>query len=140
MSRRVLVWLLAACAAPLVADDLKKERPQPPTSTKEEPLKEEDESLATTNEEYSFNPLQAEKDVQIGNYYFKKGSYRAAALRFRRATKWNDGYAEAWLRLGEAEEKQKDGEAARQAYAKYLELSPDAKNAGDIRKKLEKLK
>ena len=140
MSRRLLVCLLVAVAAPLVADDLKKDRPQPPASPKEEPLKEEDETLAATDEDYSFNPLQAEKDVRVGNYYFKKGSYRAAALRFRRATKWNDGFAEAWLRLGEAEEKQKDSEAAKQAYTKYLALSPDAKNAADIRKKIEKLK
>ena len=139
MSRWVLAILMASAAA-AYADDLKKERPQAPVSNKEEIPKEEDESLATTTEEYSFNPLQAEKDVRVGNYYFRKGSYRAAALRFRRATKWNEGYAEAWLRLGEAEEKQKDDKAAHEAYAKYLELSPEAKNAPEIRKKLEKLK
>jgi tetratricopeptide (TPR) repeat protein len=138
MSRWFLALLMAS-AAVARADDLKKDRPQAPVS-KEEVPKEEDESLATTTEDFSFNPLQAEKDVRIGNYYFKKGSYRAAALRFRRATKWNEGYAEAWLRLGEAEEKQKDGKAAHEAYAKYLELSPEAKNAPEIRKKLEKLK
>ena len=138
MSRWFLALLMAS-AAVARADDLKKDRPQAPVS-KEEIPKEEDESLATTTEDFSFNPLQAEKDVRIGNYYFKKGSYRAAALRFRRATKWNEGYAEAWLRLGEAEEKQKDGKAAHEAYAKYLELSPEAKNAPEIRKKLEKLK
>jgi len=133
--------LLLATAAPILADDLKKDRSQQqPVATQEEVLKEEDESLAVTDEQYSFNPLQAEKDVRVGNYYFKKGSFRAAALRFRRATKWNEGYAEAWLRLGEAEEKQKDEKAAKEAYAKYLELSPDAKNANDIRKKIEKLK
>ena len=98
---------------------------------------EEDESL--TVKEYSFNPLQAAKEIQVGNYYFKKGSYRAAAHRFREATKWNNGLAEAWLRLGEAEEKQKDRKAAKEAYAKYLELEPDGKNAGEIRKKLTKL-
>jgi Flp pilus assembly protein TadD len=129
-----------ASAAAVCADDLKKERPQAPVSKKEEVPKEEDESLATTTEEYSFNPLQAEKDVRVGNYYFRKGSFRAAALRFRRATKWNEGNAEAWLRLGEAEEKQKDDKAAHEAYAKYLQLSPEANNAPEIRKKLEKLK
>jgi tetratricopeptide (TPR) repeat protein len=139
MSRWFLALLMASAVA-VWADDLKKERPQAPGSTKEEVPKEEDESLATTTEAYSFNPLQAEKDVRVGNYYFRKGSYRAAALRFRRATKWNEGYAEAWLRLGEAEEKQKDDKAAHEAYAKYLELSPEAKNAPEIRKKLEKLK
>ena len=137
MSRWVLALLLSG-AALLFSDDLKKERPQPPPSTKEEVPPEEDESLAT--KEYSFNPLEAQKDVTVGNYYFKKGSFRGAALRFREATKWNPGYAEAWLRLGDAAEKQKDDKTVKEAYAKYLELAPDAKNASEIRKKLDKLK
>ena len=99
---------------------------------------EEDTSLAP--KEYSFNPLQAKKDITTGNYYLKKGSYRAAAGRFAEATKWNDGDSEAWLKLGETEEKLKDHKAAKEAYAKYLELAPEAKNSEEIRKKMEKLK
>jgi len=106
---------------------------QKPAPKPQEPA-EEDESL--TVKEYSFNPLQAEKEVKIGAYYFKKGSYRAAAHRFREATRWNPGDPDAWLRLGEAQEKLKDKDAAREAYTKYLELKPDAKNAAEIRKKL----
>ena len=133
-------WVLALALASTIirADDLKKERPQPQAGVEEEAPKEEDESLAT--KEYSFNPLQAQKEVSVGNFYFKKGSYHAAALRYREATKWNEGYGEAWLRLGEAEEKQKDSKAAKEAYAKYLAVAPDAKNAAEIRKKMEKLK
>jgi len=66
--------------------------------------------------EYSFNPLQAEKELQIGNFYFKTGKYRSAAMRFTEATKWNDGSSDAWLRLGETEEKLKDPKAAKEAY------------------------
>lgn len=137
------VWALLALTAALsprsaLADDLKKERPKDATITKEEVPKEEDENLST--KEYSFNPLQAEKEVRVGEYYFKKGSYRAAAQRFREATKWNQGYGEAWLRLGETAEKQKDTKTAKEAYAKYIEIAPDAKDAAEIRKKLEKLK
>jgi tetratricopeptide (TPR) repeat protein len=141
MSRWVLALLaLSAALGPNCAwaDDLKKERAKDTTITKEEVPKEEDENLGT--KDYSFNPLQAEKEVRVGEYYFKKGSYRAAALRFREATKWNQGYGEAWLRLGETAEKQKDTKTAKEAYAKYLEVAPDAKDATEIRKKLEKLK
>ena len=115
----------------------KDQKAQPQDQGQEQAPPEEDESLAV--KEYSFNPLQATKEIQVGNYYFKKGSYRAAAHRFREATKWNNGLAEAWLRLGEAEEKQKDRKAAREAYAKYLELEPDGKSAADVRKKLGKI-
>jgi tetratricopeptide (TPR) repeat protein len=141
MSRWVLALIaLSAALSPgrAWADDLKKERSKDATITKEEVPKEEDENLSA--KEYSFNPLQAEKEVRVGEYYFKKGSYRAAALRFREATKWNQGYGEAWLRLGETAEKQKDTKTAKEAYAKYLEIAPDAKDAADIRKKLEKMK
>jgi tetratricopeptide (TPR) repeat protein len=141
MSRWVLALLALSAALGrrgALADDLKKERAKDTTITKEEVPKEEDENLSA--KEYSFNPLQAEKEVRVGEYYFKKGSYRAAALRFREATKWNQGYGEAWLRLGETAEKQKDTKTAKEAYAKYLEVVPDAKDAAEIRKKLEKLK
>src|SRR5262249_18305371 len=68
------------------------------------------------------------------------GKYRAAAMRFEEATKWDGTSAEAYLRLGEAKEKQHDKKAAAAAYAKYLEIAPDAKEAADVRKRLEKLK
>jgi tetratricopeptide (TPR) repeat protein len=144
----LLVWV-----APLVAQDqketppqppakkqdqLKTERPQPQTSDKEEVPPEEDKNMGVRD--YTFNPLQAERELQTGNFYFKKGNYRGAAGRYREATNWNNGYPEAWLKLGEAEEKLKDKPAALEAYNKYLEIAPDAKNAPDVRKKVEKLK
>ena len=98
---------------------------------------EEDESLVP--KEYSFNPLQAEKELKVGAFYFKKGSYRAAARRFQEATKWNPGFAEAFLRLGEAQEKLKDSKAAREAYRKFLELAPEDKRAAQIKRKLARL-
>ena len=110
----------------------------PPPSAKEATLPEVDTAVAPT--EYSFNPLQAEKDLKVGNYYWKRGSYRAAEARFREATRWNENYAEAWLRLGEAGEKLKDIKGAREAYTKYLQLAADARNVPEIRKRLEKLK
>ena len=94
--------------------------------------------MATT--QYSFNPLQSQRDIAVGDYYLKQRNYRAAAGRYREATKWNERNAEAWLRLGEASEKAKDPEAAREAYTKYLALASDAKNAAEIRKRVQKLK
>ena len=118
--------------------ELQKDRRKPPATGKEEVPPEEDKSLSVDS--YSFNPLQAQKDLTVGNYYFKQHKYRAAETRFREALKWNDGFGEAWLRLGEVEEKLKDPQAAKEAYSKYLGLASDAKNAPEIRKKVEKLK
>jgi tetratricopeptide (TPR) repeat protein len=118
--------------------DLQRRPTKPPAAGKEEIPPEEDKALST--EEFSFNPLEAEKWLKVGNYYFKMKKYRPAADRYRGATKWNEGYGEAWLRLAETEEKLKDLQAAKEAYNKYLEVAPDAKNAEEIRKKITKLK
>src|ERR1035441_3146651 len=118
--------------------ELRTQRPAPARNDAIEAPPEEDKSLAVTT--YSFNPLQSEKDVRVGNYYFNMRNYHAAAGRYRDATKWNDGNSDAWLRLGVAAEKSKDAQTAKEAYAKYLKLQPDAKDAAEIRKKLAKLK
>jgi tetratricopeptide (TPR) repeat protein len=122
------LWALSAGAQQPPKDQPKAAEPQvqaPP---------EEDDNLKV--KEYSFNPLQANKELLVGTEYFRKHSYKAAAGRFREATRWNPNLAEAWLRLGEAEEKRKNAKDAKEAYAKYLELQPEAKDAAEIRKKV----
>ncbi len=147
MGRSILAALLlvAPCfgfqdkqTAPPAQDQLKTERPQPPKPDKYAPPPEEDESVATPT--YAFNPVQSNKEVDVGDQYLKKGNYRAAVGRYREALKWNDENARAWLRLGEASEKARDPKSAKDAYTKYLTLAADAKNAPEIRKKLAKLK
>lgn len=121
------MWLLVPVACAGLA--------QEPPRVEEPP--EEDETIAAR--EYSFNPLQAAKELKVGNFYFKKGNYRAAALRFEEAAKWDSGFADAYQRWGEALEKQDDAKGAVAAYRKYLAVAPDARNAGEIRKRIEKL-
>ena len=117
-----LVALLAAAAL------AQQEKPPP-----QEPP-EEDAALAA--KEYSFNPLQAAREIRVGAFYARKGTWRAAAQRFEEATKWDPGNLEAWLKLGEMREKLKDDKGAREAYTKYLDLAPDAKNAPALKKKV----
>jgi len=118
---------------PLLACWLAAQTPAPEAPLQEPP--EEDVSIAE-KQEYTFNPLQAEKEIKIGAFYYKKGSFRAAARRFEEATKWDANSGEAWLRLGEAQAKLKDDKAARAAWERYLEVEPEGKQAAEIRKKL----
>jgi tetratricopeptide (TPR) repeat protein len=146
MSRGRIFLALLAFASAASAWQAQAPQAQPPknndsgTQLEEGQLPPDEDKASKAEKQYSFNPLQSKKEVTIGEFYFKKSDYRAAASRFREATKWNDGNAEAWLRLGDAEEKMKDSQAAHEAWEKYLKLAPEAKNAAEIRKKLEKLK
>jgi tetratricopeptide (TPR) repeat protein len=116
----------------LWAQDPKPKTPPLPKDQQVQEPPEEDESLKP--KVYAFNPLQAEKDIAIGNQYFKKHNYRAALSRYQEASKWNPGLAEAYLRIGEAAEKMHDKASAKQAYQKYIELAPDSKEAEQLKK------
>ena len=100
---------------------------------------EEDEDLKPKTD-YAFNPVQAKKELRVGEFYWKKGNYRAAMGRFEEATKWNPGLGEAYVRLAEAAENVNDKATEKQAYQKYLDANPDAKNAKEIKKRLTELK
>ena len=87
--------------------------------------------------EYVLNPLQAEKEIRVGAFYFKKGSYKAAVRRFEESVKWDPNSAEGWYRLGEARFKV-GGQVkeAREAWEKYLQIEPDGKYAAEFKKRL----
>lgn len=117
---------------PLIAFALTAQNPPPVQEPPEEDV------AAVEKKEYTFNPLQAAKELKVGAFYFKKGSFRAAARRFEEATKWDPSSGEAWFHLGEAQAKLKDDKAARAAWEKYLEVEPEGKQAAEVRKKLGK--
>jgi tetratricopeptide (TPR) repeat protein len=118
-------------AIPLAAQ---QQKPPPPPASQEQEPPEEDPDLKP--KEYSFNPLEASRNIIAGNFYFKKGNYRAASRRYLEASKWDPTSAEALLKLGEADEKMRDFPAARQAYEKYLTVATDAKDLDAVKKKI----
>jgi Tfp pilus assembly protein PilF len=132
MSRWAIGLLFAGLTAGLAAGQAQDLKP-PPVELPP------DEDASSKTEQFSFNPVKSKRDVTVGIFYFKKADYKGAADRFRDATKWNDGNADAWLWLGEAEEKRQGLKAAREAYTKYLQLAPDAKNVPEIKKRLARL-
>ncbi len=101
-------------------------------------LPQQEDKAKTPAEEYAFNPVKSKKAVEIGDFYFRKGDFKAAAARYLEATKWNDGNAVAWLKLGDAEDRMNDAKSAIAAWKKCLELAPNGKSAPEVKKKLEK--
>jgi tetratricopeptide (TPR) repeat protein len=135
VKRLCLAASLAAVA--VFGQDSKQSPPQKPPAQQQQQAEPPEEDESEKPKEYAFNPLQAEKEMKVGEYYFKaKKAYKAAAYRFREATRWNPTLAEAFLRLGEAEEKLHDMDAAHAAYSRYLELEPTGKEADAVKKKL----
>src|SRR5579883_568266 len=69
-----------------------------------------------------FDPLRANKSIEVGTFYMKRGNYDAAIDRFHDAAEFEPGLAKSYLLLGEAYEHKGDTDSALAAYRKYLSL------------------
>lgn len=98
---------------------------------------EDDESVAP--KVYPLDPLESDRNIRVGDFYMHQGKpagYRAALGRYEDATKYNPGSAEAFFKVGEAEEKLKNKDAAKTAFARVIQIAPDSKLAHEARRKL----
>ncbi len=86
-----------------------------------------------------FDPFHAEKSIEIGTFYMKKGNYDAAIDRFMEATHYQPTLARPWKLLGEAYEKKQDNGNAIESYKMYLKILPRAEDAAKVRKRIATL-
>ncbi len=112
------------------------QKPQPAEPPDEANPPEEDESLIP--EKVPLNPMEAERSIRVGTFYMHKGKWRAALQRFELATKYNPSSPDAFFKVGEAEEKLKNNDAAKLAFEKVVHLAPNTKLAQEAQKKLAK--
>lgn len=87
----------------------------------------------------AFDPLHAQRSLDIGTFYMKKGVYDAAIDRFIEAANYQPSLAMPWKLLGEAYEKKREYAKAADAYNKYLQLVPRAADAARIQKTVSDL-
>jgi len=92
-----------------------------------------------TPPEPTYDPLRAEKSIEIGAFYMKRGNYDAAIERFQDATRFQPKLARPYALLGEAYEKKGEIDNAVANYKKYLDVYRTAPDRDKILKKVEKL-
>jgi tetratricopeptide (TPR) repeat protein len=90
-------------------------------------------------EEPAPDPLHAEKSVEIGQFYMKKGKYDAAIDRFQMAIRYQPKLALPRRLIAEAYEKKKEKAAAVEWYQKYLAALPHAEDGDKVRRRIETL-
>ena len=140
-SRILLVGMATAllCAAPLWAQEPPPANAPAESPSPAKPKKNADNAVQSAPDQPTWNPQRAEKDLEVGKYYMKKGDVDAAIDRFEDATVAKPGYAVPYLYLGEAYEKKGKKKPAVKAYQRYLDLYPHAEDGDRIRKRIEKL-
>lgn len=91
-------------------------------------------------ETHPWNPHKAAKDIEVGDYYFKRKNYVAAESRYREALYYKDNDALATFRLGISLEKLDRPGEARSQFESYLKILPHGPQAEEARQGIERLK
>ena len=118
------------------ADD---EKTHPQSS---EMLMDAEAGTGTTDvsEFHPWDPHRAAKDVEVGDFYFKRKNYRAAEDRYREALLYKNNDATATFRLAICLEKLDQPDQARKEYESYLKILPHGPQSEDAQKAIERLK
>jgi tetratricopeptide (TPR) repeat protein len=111
--------------------------PTPPRSPGKQ---KKDTATQSAPDQPVWDPLRAEKDLEVGQYYMKKGDVDAAIDRFQDAILAKPGYAIPFRLLGDAQEKKGLKQQAIRSYQRYLDLYPHAEDGDKMKKKIEKLR
>src|SRR5882672_9584324 len=88
---------------------------------------------------HPWNPMKALKDVEVGDFYFKRKNYRAALERYKEALFYKDNDAMASLRLAQCQEKLGDKSEAKKYYEQYLKILPEGEFAKEAHASLDRL-
>jgi tetratricopeptide (TPR) repeat protein len=99
----------------------------------------EPSDTSDVQEFHPWNPMKALKDIEVGDYYFKRKNYRGALDRYKDALYWKENDAVASFRLAVCQEKLGDKAEARKYYEQYLKILPEGPFAKDAHSSLDRL-
>ena len=88
---------------------------------------------------HPWNPMKARRDIDVGDFYFKRKNYKAALERYKEALYYKDGDALASFRLAVCQEKLGDKAEAKKFYEQYLKILPEGPFAKDAHASLDRL-
>ena len=98
-----------------------------------------EDAASDVQELHPWNPHKAAKDVEVGDFYFKRKNYRAALERYKEALVYKPNDAIANFRLAECSEKTGSPRDAIAHYEEYLKILPHGPLSQDAQKALERL-
>jgi tetratricopeptide (TPR) repeat protein len=96
-------------------------------------------SSGDVQEFHAWNPHKGLKDIEVGDFYFRRKNYRAALDRYQEALVWKPGDAVANFRMAQCFEKLDNPDQAIAHYQEYLKILPHGPLAAEARKALQKL-
>ena len=86
-----------------------------------------------------YDPHRADKDLEVAEYYAKRGNYRAALWRYQDALEYMPNDPTATFKLAEAYQHLEQPQSAARYFVLYLRLAPEGPFAGEAKQARQKL-
>jgi tetratricopeptide (TPR) repeat protein len=99
-----------------------------------------EDAASDVQEMHPWDPHKAAKDIEVGDFYYKRKNYHAALDRYKEALIYKPNDAVANFRLAECFEKTGNSSDAVVHYQEYLKILPHGPLAPDAEKALDRLK
>ena len=114
----LLIILLLPTGQPLVL--AQQQQPQAAPVQKDDPVK-------------AYASPAASKSVEVGDFYLRRRKYKAALSRFEEALQTDPHFPPAYRELGKVYEKMGFWQKSLDAYRRYLDELPSAKDAREAK-------
>jgi tetratricopeptide (TPR) repeat protein len=91
------------------------------------------------DEMHPWDPHKAAKDVEVGDFYYRRKNYKAAIERYRHALIYKQNDAVAHFRLAESLDKAGNSSEAVEHYQAYLKILPHGPYSENAQKAVSRL-
>jgi tetratricopeptide (TPR) repeat protein len=140
-SDRVNASALGDAAGESSSKDTQIDLSPPPGDDKAHPHSTDaSDSDSDVAEFHPWNPHKAAKDIEVGDYYFKRKNYLGAESRYREALEYKENDATATFKLAVCLDKMSRPDEALEQYENYLKILPNGSEAPEVRKAIARLK
>jgi len=141
---------LVLCVLALAIGAFAQTSPQKPPALIRDTGVAEGKANPETVKEKEYNPMKAEENLRIGEFYFKEGNYVAAIGRYEDAIEYQPNLVAAYDALGRAyekkadkdktpEEKKADRDKALAVYRNFLKSYPSSPKAAEFQSRCDRL-
>lgn len=98
------------------------------------------EAEGDVDEFHPWDPHRAAKDIEVGDFYFRRKNYIGAESRYREALFFKQNDATATYKLAECLEKMERPDEALKEFESYLKILPNGPDAPEAKKAIARLK
>jgi outer membrane protein assembly factor BamD (BamD/ComL family) len=136
--RILLICCVLLPAAPILPGFVQPQNSRRPEIIRDTDVAEEAEATDVSKPK-ELNPLLAEQNINVGDFYFKRKNYDAAIQRYLTALEHKPDSVKAYDALARAYEKIGDISKAKETCRDFLQKYPDSPKSSEFRSKLAKL-